>query len=31
LFGINRRDWNLVINSAIAGISLLLIIEAKFW
>ena len=31
LFGINRRDWNLVINSAIAGISLLLILEAKFW
>jgi hypothetical protein len=31
LLSFNRRDWNLVINSAIAGISLLMMIEAKFW
>lgn len=29
--GVNRRDWNLGINSAIAGISLILMLEAKFW
>ena len=31
LFGINRRDWRLVISSAIAGIALMLMIENKFW
>lgn len=31
LFGINRRDWRLVISSAIAGIALMLMMENKFW
>lgn len=31
LFGINRRDWRLVISSAIGGIALMLMMETKFW
>lgn len=31
LFGIRRRDWRIVISSAIAGISLMLMMETKFW
>lgn len=31
LFGIARRDWKLVISSAVAGISLILMKETAFW
>ncbi len=31
IFGISRRDWNLIISSAVAGIALTLMIESKFW
>jgi len=31
LFGVSRRDWRLVISSAIAGISLVLMKDAAFW
>ncbi|MEO5599971.1 MAG: HupE/UreJ family protein [Cyclobacteriaceae bacterium] len=31
LFGVNRRDWKLVISSAVAGIALILIKENIFW
>jgi hypothetical protein len=31
LFGVSRRDWRIVISSAIAGISLVLMKDAKFW
>lgn len=31
LFGVDRRDWKLVISSAIAGISLILIKDAVYW
>jgi hypothetical protein len=31
LFGVSRRDWKLVISSAVAGISLVLINETAFW
>jgi hypothetical protein len=31
IFSVSRRDWNMVISSAIAGIAILLIIQAKFW
>lgn len=31
LFGVNRRDWKLVISSAVAGIALMLIKEKIFW
>jgi hypothetical protein len=31
LFGINRRDWRLVISSAVAGISLILMKTTAFW
>ena len=31
LFGVNRRDWKLVISSAIAGIALILIKDKAFW
>jgi hypothetical protein len=31
LFGVNRRDWKLVISSAIAGIALILIKDKVFW
>jgi len=28
---VSKRDWNLVISSAIAGIAIVLMIETKFW
>ena len=31
LFGVNRRDWKLVISSAIAGIALILAKDKIFW
>lgn len=31
LFNVQRRDWNLVISSAIAGIALTIMMETKFW
>ncbi|MGB5975769.1 MAG: HupE/UreJ family protein, partial [Cyclobacteriaceae bacterium] len=31
LFGASRKQWNTIISSAIAGISLVLMIENKFW
>lgn len=31
IFGVSRRDWNLIISSAIAGIAITLIIENKYW
>ena len=31
LFGVNRRDWKLVISSAIAGIALILMKDKIFW
>ncbi|MGK7391242.1 MAG: HupE/UreJ family protein [Candidatus Cyclobacteriaceae bacterium M2_1C_046] len=31
LFGVNRRDWRIIISSAIAGIALMLMMETKFW
>ena len=31
IFGVQKRDWRLVISSAIAGISLVLLLESKFW
>jgi len=31
LIGISRRDWKLVISSAVAGISLVLMKEAAYW
>ncbi len=31
VFGVNRRDWKLVLSSGIAGISLILIKDAIFW
>lgn len=31
LFGINRRDWKLVISSAVAGIALILMKDKVFW
>jgi hypothetical protein len=31
LIGVNRRDWKLVISSAIAGIALILIKDKIFW
>ncbi|MCC5931700.1 MAG: HupE/UreJ family protein [Cyclobacteriaceae bacterium] len=31
LFGINRRDWVMVISSGIAGIALTMMFEYKFW
>ena len=31
VFGVNRRDWKLVISSAVAGIALILIKEKVFW
>src|SRR5690606_40557267 len=31
IFGVNRRDWKLVISSAIAGIALILVKDAVFW
>jgi hypothetical protein len=31
LFGVNRRDWKMVISSAIAGIALVLLKENAYW
>lgn len=31
IFGINRRDWVMVISSGIAGVALTLMFESKFW
>lgn len=31
VFGVNRRDWKLVISSAVGGIALILIKEKVFW
>lgn len=31
LFNVARRDWNLVISSAIAGIAITIMMETKFW
>jgi hypothetical protein len=31
LFGVNRRDWKLVISSAVAGIALILLKDKIFW
>lgn len=31
LFGVSRRDWRLVISSAIAGVSIVLMKNAAFW
>lgn len=31
LFGVNRRDWKMVISSAVAGIALMLLKEKAFW
>lgn len=31
LFGVNRRDWVMVISSGIAGVALTLLFESKFW
>jgi hypothetical protein len=31
LFGVNRRDWKMVISSAVAGISLVLMKNAAYW
>ena len=31
LFSVAKRDWNLVISAAIAGIALVLMMEAKYW
>jgi hypothetical protein len=31
LFGMKRRDWILIVSSAIAGIALTLLLETKFW
>jgi len=31
IFGISRRDWNLIISSAVAGIAITIILETKFW
>jgi hypothetical protein len=31
LFGVNRRDWKLVISSAVAGIALILMKDKTFW
>jgi hypothetical protein len=31
LFGINRRDWKLVISSMIAGIALMMMKDKQFW
>jgi hypothetical protein len=31
VFGVNRKDWKLVISSAVAGIALILVKEKVFW
>ncbi len=31
IFAVTRRDWKMVISSAIAGIAVMLMLETKFW
>jgi hypothetical protein len=31
IFGVNRRDWVMVISSGIAGVAITLMFELKFW
>ncbi|MFT7031911.1 MAG: hypothetical protein ACJA2S_000407 [Cyclobacteriaceae bacterium] len=31
IVGRSRRDWNLVVSSAVAGVAIILIIETKYW
>lgn len=31
LFGVSRRDWNMIVSSAIAGVAITLILENKYW
>jgi hypothetical protein len=31
LFALNRRDWKIVISSAVAGIALVLMKDAAYW
>ena len=31
IFGVNRRDWVMVISSGIAGVALTRLFELKFW
>ena len=31
LFNVARRDWNLVISAAVAGIAITIMLETKFW
>jgi hypothetical protein len=31
IFGINRRDWVLVVSSAIAGVAITMMFESKYW
>jgi len=31
IINVNRRDWNLIISSAIAGIAITIMFEARFW
>ncbi len=31
IFGVKRRDWKMIISSAVAGIALMLMFETKFW
>lgn len=31
IFGVSKKDWRLIISSAIAGITLVLLLESKFW
>lgn len=31
IFGVKRRDWRLIISSAVGGIALMLMMETKFW
>lgn len=31
LFGVTKRDWRMIISSAVAGIALTIMIETKFW
>jgi len=31
IFGVKRRDWRMIISSAVAGIALTIMLETKFW
>ncbi|MEM1407017.1 MAG: HupE/UreJ family protein [Bacteroidota bacterium] len=31
IFGVKRRDWKLIISSAVGGIALVLLLESKYW